>query len=153
MKRKLYLPATCVAAFACLTAWVLAAQGQEPASPLDSTPKAAQQPKTLQGTVFMSAKLTATQSVLKGLLTRDFERIGAAGETLRDVALTTPPTQVRKEFDAEIYDHFRHELLRMSAQLEKMAAEKNLAGAAYIHQNLTSACIACHEYVRDKTLP
>lgn len=160
MKRKFRVGFLATAA-GCLTlmaAWGMSANGQEqtlvprdPATP----PKAElpREPTKLPGKVFMSAKLTGTQDVLEGLLTRDFDQIRKAAQSLRDVALTTPPEQVRKEFDAQVYDHFRHEFLRLSGQLDKLAAQENLEGVAFVHQNLNSTCIGCHEFVRDKTLP
>ncbi len=154
MNREFCVKATAAAMLACVTGWGLCASGQDrPESVDEKTQRTVREPGKLQGKVFMGAKLTATQEVLEGLLTRDFDRIGEAAESLRDVALTTPPAQVRKDFDAEVYDHFRHEFLRLSAQLHTLAEEKNLEGTAYVHQNLTSTCIGCHEYVRDKTLP
>ena len=156
MKRHQVLLTVGLTAFTCLGAWVLRAEAQE--SGPSKQRKAAEaknprRPAKLRGRVFMGAKLTASEQALKGLLTRDFDQIGDAAAALRDIALTAPPTQVRKEFDAELYDHFRHEFLRLSGQLHTMAHEKNLEGAAYVHQNLTSACIACHEHVRDSVLP
>lgn len=135
--------------------WGMSANGQETAArpPTKSEAKPLQEPSKLTGKVFMSVKLTGTQEVLEGLLTRDFEQIRKASQSLRDVALTAPPEQIRGEFDAQIYDHFRHEFLRIAGQLDKLAAEKNLEGVAYMHQNLNSTCIGCHEFVRDKTLP
>ncbi len=145
-----------ITAFACLSAWVLRTEAQEPVPSTQeeaAKTKSVRRPAKLKGRVFMGAKLTASEQALKGLLTRDFDQIGDAAAALRDIALTAPPTQVRKEFDAELYDHFRHEFLRLSGQLSTMAQEENLEGAAYVHQNLTSACIACHEHVRDSMLP
>ncbi|MFK7818584.1 MAG: hypothetical protein AB8G99_07690 [Planctomycetaceae bacterium] len=156
MRRRVCLIATGLPVFLFALVWSFNASGQESPPSKSKEPAAQadqQEPAKLKGTVFMGAKLKATQDVLQGLLTRDFEGIGEAALSLRDVALTTPPTQVRAEFDAEIYDHFRHEFLRLSGQLNKLAEAENLEGAAYVHQNLTSTCISCHEYVRDKTLP
>ena len=36
----------------------------------------------------------------------------------------------RKNFDKEIYEHFRTEFLRLATQLDSMAKAKNLEGAA-----------------------
>lgn len=137
----------------CIGSWAFRVHAQTaPPSQKNRRPTAPKQLKP-QGKVFMSAKLTSSQEVLKGLLTRDFEKVRRGAEVLRDVALTAPPREVREEFDSEVYEHFRNEFLRHSGQLELLAGEQNLEGAAYVHQNLTATCIACHEYLRDRTLP
>ena len=32
-----------------------------------------------------------------------------------------------------------------------MGDAENLAGAAYVHGNLTAACIGCHQHLRDQS--
>lgn len=136
-----------LASVAVVTGFAVAGTQQENQS--DSAPRRLSAPMQ----TFMDAKLTATQSVLSGLLTRDFDRIRKAAESLRDMALTAPPEEAGGEFDKEVYEHFRTEFTRLSGQLVTMAERRNFEGAAWVHQSLTSTCISCHDYVRDKASP
>lgn len=97
----------------------------------------------------MQAKLSHAHRVLEGLVTNDFDRVESAAHALKHMSLDPPEGWKKRDSDGEVYDHFRMEFMRQSAQLEKMAKEKNLAGAAWYQQNLTSTCIACHTYIRD----
>ncbi len=99
----------------------------------------------------MMAKLTNAQRVLEGLVTQDFERIASAAQAMKTISLDPPEgwENPEDEGDKEVYEHFRMEFMREAAELEKMAQQKNLAGAALCQQNLTSTCIACHDYIRD----
>lgn len=107
--------------------------------------------KTQQVGPLMMAKLTNAQRVLEGLVTHDFGRIGSAAQAMKTMSLEPPEGWEKSdnEGDREVYEHFRMEFMREAAQLEKMAEQKNLAGAAWSQQNLTSTCIACHDYIRD----
>ncbi|MCA9057017.1 MAG: hypothetical protein KDA85_00900 [Planctomycetaceae bacterium] len=98
----------------------------------------------------MLAKLNAAERVLEGLVTHDMDRVRSAAETMKLMSLD-PPAGWEKDGndDDEVYEHFRMEFMRQSARLEQMAADGNMAGAAYYQQNLTATCIACHDYIRD----
>ena len=64
----------------------------------------------------------------------------------------TPPPDLTKagdKSDEQVYEHFRMEFARLAGQLEGHARRKELEASAYIQQNLTATCIACHEYIRD----
>ena len=97
----------------------------------------------------MHAKLTASQRVLEGLLNRDFKTISTAAEILSQLAVAAHQHQ-EQDRDDLIYEHFRTEFIRLSEQLETMAEDENLEGAAYVHQSLTATCIACHRHLRDR---
>ncbi len=97
----------------------------------------------------MQAKLTASQRVLEGLLNRDFKTITTSAEILVQLAAAAPK-QGNGERDDLIYEHFYTEFVRLSEQLEVMAEEESLEGAAYVHQSLTATCIACHRHLRDR---
>jgi hypothetical protein len=98
--------------------------------------------------LMMQTKLTSSQRVLEGLLNRDFETIAKAANLLVQVAeLPQPPRE--HPIEDRVYDHFRTEFQRLSQQLKSLAEQKNLEGAAYVHQNLTATCIACHSHRRD----
>ena len=97
----------------------------------------------------MMAKLENAQRILEGLVTHDSERIATAAAALKLMSLDPPEGWNKRDGDDEVYDHFRVEFMRQAARLEKLAREKNMAGAAWYQQNLTATCIACHDYIRD----
>lgn len=102
----------------------------------------------VSGPLMMQTKLTASQRTLEGLLNRDFDTIAASADLLYQVAeLPQPPRE--RPIDERVYDHFRTEFQRLSQQLKSMAEQRNLEGAAYVHQSLTATCIACHSHLRD----
>lgn len=118
---------------------------------VDSTEAAA--PQTLPTATVMHVKLTSTQQVLTGLLSEDYESIAESARELVGLARDVPPMQTGDASADQAYEHFRFEMLRLSADLERMGKEQNLTGAAYIHGNLTSACIGCHQYMREQSRP
>ncbi len=99
----------------------------------------------------MQAKLVHAQRVLEGLVTHDFKRVESSANSLKQMSLDPPKGFAPKEGDAdsEVYEHFRTEFLRVSARLEEQAQKKNPEGVAYMQQNLTATCVACHDYIRD----
>ena len=101
--------------------------------------------------VTMQAKLNHSQKVLEGLVVHDFAAIEKAAAALSQISLTPAPdlAVAGDKSDRQIYEHFRMEFARLSGQLESHARRKELAATAYVHQNLTATCIACHEYIRD----
>jgi len=100
--------------------------------------------------MMMQAKLAESQHVLEGLLNNDFDRVKRAANSLEQLAELAPPPQRDDVITDRIYDHFRTEFVRLSNQLQTMAKQKNLEGAAYVYQSLTATCIACHTHLRDK---
>jgi hypothetical protein len=100
----------------------------------------------------MQAKLAHSQKVLEGLVTHDFKAIEKAAAALSMISLTPPPDlkKAGDESDEQVYEHFRMEFARLAGQLEGQARRKQLAGTAYVQQNLTATCIACHDYIRDE---
>lgn len=103
------------------------------------------------GPLKMQAKLAESQDVLEGLLNRDFSTVRNSAKVLTQLAELGPPPG-DEQLEDRIYEHFRTEFIRLSNELKTMADERNLEGAAYVHQNLTATCIACHAHLRDKTL-
>jgi len=144
--RKLTLAAFCVATgFAVCS--LLSAQ-------VTKIPVTADDSKKFHGEdtqVLMQAKLAHAQKVLEGLVTQDFEAIEKAAGALSKISLTPPP-DLRKagdKTDEQVYEHFRMEFARLAGQLESHARREELAATAYVQQNLTATCIACHDYIRD----
>ena len=110
-------------------------------------------PKEMQPPLrpFMRSKLESAHEILESLVARDFSKMAAAAESLRDTSLAAPGIVPAQDFDDEAYDHFRLEFTRQAELLRKMAVEKNLEGAAWVHQNLTSTCIACHSHLKTES--
>lgn len=102
-------------------------------------------------TSFMHDKLVYSQSVLHGLVIQDFTQVERGAERLRATSLVSPGPYSRDALDDELYEHFRLEFLRLSTDLGKMARDENLAGAAFTYNNLTANCMACHQYLQDRT--
>lgn len=101
--------------------------------------------------VMMQAKLGHTQKILEGLVTQDFNAIEKSAAALSEISLTPPPdlTKAGDKSDEQVYEHFRMEFARLAGQLEGHARRKELEATAYVQQNLTATCIACHDYIRD----
>lgn len=95
----------------------------------------------------MQAKLVHSQSILNGLVTRDFDSVGAAAKAMKRVSLAAPKHIEGDATDNELYNHFRLEFLRIATLMENMAAQENLEGAAFAYQSLTANCLACHSYL------
>jgi hypothetical protein len=105
--------------------------------------------------VLMQAKLVHTQKVLEGLVTHDFKEIEKAAAALSRISLSPPPEMslAGDKSDAQVYEHFRLEFARLAGQLERHARREQLEATAYVQQNLTATCIACHDYIRDYPKP
>lgn len=98
---------------------------------------------------FMKVKETGAHRILSGLVNRDFATIKKEAHALKWVSLDSPKGHSTDEVENKIYQHFRLDFARLAGKLEKMAEQKNLEGAAYVYQNLTSTCISCHNHLRD----
>ena len=99
----------------------------------------------------MESKLTQSQRVMEGLVRRDFEAIEDAANVLKQISLSPPPSlkKAGDDSDEAVYEHFRMEFARLAGKLEGHARRKEPEATAYVHQNLTATCIACHDYIRD----
>ena len=102
--------------------------------------------------ILMQTKLKASSTVLDGLVNGDFTKIKRAAETLSKVAKASPRRYENIE-EMQVYEHFRDEFIREAGRLKKLAEDRNLEGAAYVHQNITSTCISCHLHVRERSVP
>ena len=98
----------------------------------------------------MEAKLERSEQILRGLVTHDFAAIREAAESLKLMSLDVPKGIIGKPGDAEVYEHFRTEFMRLAARLEEEATGERLSGAAWFQQQLTATCVSCHEYIRDE---
>lgn len=93
---------------------------------------------------FMRAKLVASQDVLNGLVTENFDLIrrGAADMKRMSQAVQWPIA------DDKVYQHMGVEFRRQCDKLVQLADAGNLQGAHYTWLHITTTCIDCHNYVR-----
>ncbi len=97
----------------------------------------------------MSKKMTHTQNVFKGLVMNDMEMVSRAASSLKKISIEAPEDLEGNDIDNQLYDHFNLEFIRLTTQLEEMAIKKNPEGVAFVYQNLTANCMACHRYLSD----
>jgi len=103
------------------------------------------QPNNRNGSLWMKQKLGASQNILAGLTTADYESIEknarsmiAIGYLEKWVRADTPGYQTMlRDFD------FANKSLVLAAR------EKNLDGATVAYLQLTLSCVHCHRIVRD----
>lgn len=139
----------CGGIFAALTVGLgqLRSSGDEKVKPIPVEPNK-EAKKDLRP--YMFAKLTNSQKVFEGLVTRDFAKIKQGAEALKLTSLGEPSAVAGNNHDDEVFNHFKTEFLRLAFKLEQHADAKNLDGAAYVAQSLNATCIACHQYLRDE---
>ncbi len=101
-------------------------------------------PKAIDGTLWMKQKLAASQNILRGLTSPDYEAIEknaqamiALGYLEKWVRANTPGYQIMlKDFEYA------------NRALVSAAREKNLDGATVAYFQLTLSCVNCHKIVR-----
>ena len=94
---------------------------------------------------WMQKKLGYSESILKGLVNRDFDQIAKNARSMS--ALTQIEKWVRgntPEYRAQL-----HVFQDSNQQLIRMADKKNLDGAALAYVQLSLSCVNCHKIVRD----
>ncbi|MCA9087721.1 MAG: hypothetical protein KDA90_03695 [Planctomycetaceae bacterium] len=101
---------------------------------------------------YMHAKLVHSQQVLRGLVTHNFGDVRKGAGALKQTSLDAPKPRGKDPLDLELYEHFKLEFLRLTTQLGEMADEENLEGAAFVYQNLTANCMACHQFLQANQL-
>lgn len=136
---------TIVAATVAVSAYVHAQVTTIPVTPDD------EQRSPEKTRLTMESKLIHSQKVLEGLVRHDFEAIERAAGVLREISLSPPPEfkKASDDADAQVYEHFRMEFARLAGELERHAHRKEPEATAYVQQNMTATCIACHDYIRD----
>lgn len=95
----------------------------------------------------MQVKTDLSKEILPALVMRDFGTIESTAKKLKNVSLQAPKRIEGDDTENDLYKHFRLEFLRLTTQLEQMAAAENLEGTAYAYQNLTANCLACHGFL------
>ena len=91
----------------------------------------------------MQQKVASAQMILEGLATEDFPAIASGAETLERLT----ETQWRESSDAD-YGSLLKEFRLSSAELSRLAKEKNIDGAALAYLQLTLSCVNCHKALR-----
>lgn len=95
--------------------------------------------------VLMRSKMKRSQSVLEGLLRKDFAAIERGAKEMRMISEAAEWPRARDS----VYEHFSSEFRRQCSQLEELAANKNHQAATFTYLHLTNLCVQCHDYVRD----
>ena len=93
----------------------------------------------------MRAKLASTQSVVEGLVEKDFRMINDAGVELLKMCNSG---EWRANQD-QTYADYREQLRRQSRKLIDQAGVRNLEGATYAYMGVLSTCVDCHSHCRD----
>jgi hypothetical protein len=93
----------------------------------------------------MQKKLAASQKVLEGVATNDFDKIGKQADEL---------TAISKQVEWRViktpqYELYSNDFRRTADDLAKSAKEKNIDAAALKYVELTLTCVRCHKYVRE----
>lgn len=101
------------------------------------------EPRRLKGRVFMRVKLSSSEKVLEGIVTRDFKLIGEGAREMEEMSQASE--WPRAEDDT--YEHYAVEFRRLCGKLFALAKEENLEGASFAYMQLTSSCITCHDHV------
>lgn len=146
--RKLLTGCIAVAAL-CGLGWRVV-DGQESPIRLADAIETTAEPLTLPTSTVMHAKMVCTQQVLAGLLSEDYASIRDSADELLALARDVPSRKTGDQVDDSMYEHFRYELVRLASELRSMGEDRNLTGAAYVHNNLTAACIGCHQHLRQE---
>ena len=95
--------------------------------------------------MLMRSKLKRSQSVLEGLLRKDFEAIARGAHEMKLISEAAEWPRARDS----VYEHFSAEFRRQCTELESLAKARNHKGATFTYLHMTNLCIECHDYVRD----
>lgn len=131
MKVKLPLIALSVLLPGLFLSWAVA---EPPVQPLDRS----------EG-MLMRSKLKQSQSVLEGLLRKDFTAIAEGAHQMRLISEAAEWPRARDS----VYEHYSAEFRRQCNELEELAGSQNHRGATYAYLHMTNLCVQCHDYVRD----
>jgi len=99
-----------------------------------------------QKSFWMEKKLESSQHILKGLATADFEAIGKAAESMKNMTILEKLTRRTHA------DEYRAQLAMFQSankQLIHEAGKKNIDGATLAFTQLTLSCVNCHKVLRD----
>ena len=97
---------------------------------------------------FMRGKLDASQKILEGLCTEDYELIGRGAQALQKIG----GAEEWRISNDPVYSHRSAEFLRVAERLKKAAEEKKLDSVALTWVEATMSCIECHRWVRAEVI-
>lgn len=98
--------------------------------------------------LFMRGKLAASQNVLEGLVTEDFDKIQKGGKKMVAMSLAAD----WKVLQSNTYAQYSGEFHRSATRLVSMAKKKQLDSAALSYMHVTMTCINCHKYVKKEKI-
>jgi len=93
----------------------------------------------------MRAKLVSTQTIVEGLVKKNFRQVNDAASELLSMC-------AGEEWESnadETYQAYRNQLKRQSKKLIDQAGVRNLEGATYAYLGVLSTCVDCHSHCRD----
>jgi hypothetical protein len=97
-----------------------------------------------EGTL-MKSKMVASQTVLEGLVRRDFDAIAKGARDMKRISEAAEWPRLRDN----VYEHFGKVFRRQCNQLEQLAMDGNQEGVTFVYLSMTHTCIDCHDHVRD----
>ena len=106
---------------------------------------AAVKPGDAKVSKFMRAKLKASEAVLEGLVTEEYDKIVKGGEKM----LVMSKAADWQVIQGPTYAQYSGEFRRSVARLVKMAKKKQVDSAALSYMHVTMTCINCHKYVKN----
>lgn len=124
------------------TAWAADPPAEKTAKPAAA---AAEESTEGQGNFWMQKKLEHTQHILSGLATEDFDQIGRSAQAMQ--RLGKIEAFVRRN-DTEAYRTQFRVFQFANEELIRLAADKNIDGAALAFTQLTLSCVNCHKQLR-----
>lgn len=120
-----------------------------PQKKAEAAPKAPAKPKRTPQeqkalTEFMRVKLSASETILEGLVTEDYEMVEKGAKKLQELSAAE---KWRISNDA-IYRQHSQQFSRVAGDLAKAAKDENLQAAALHWVEATMSCIECHRFVK-----
>ena len=93
--------------------------------------------------VFMNQKLTHVQEAMRGIVTRDFQKIADSSRAISLLCIEEQWNRVVSEGYLQRSTAFR----RTANQMARAADEENLDGTSLHFIRLSSQCFECHDYI------
>lgn len=94
--------------------------------------------------IFMRQKLVASQFVLEGLTTNDFDLIDKGLTRINEITESESWVTI----DDPKYKKLRAEFQEATDKLAAASKSKNIDAAAYRYFQLSAQCIDCHQHIR-----
>lgn len=101
-------------------------------------------PPKIDTAALMKSKLTASQKVLEGIVTEDFNSIARNANLL--IGYSQAAAWMAQQ--SPDYQRFTVDFRRQATSLAKAAREKNVDRATVAYFQLTVSCVNCHKFIR-----